>query len=122
MPKDLDTSVCEASQTSLLRRRDVVKNALLGVVAIPVASLLSHRTRAAAAPLSEQDPQAKALGYVADANKVDAKSNPTYKQGQICANCLQLTGNNGEAYRPCNLFPGKTVAAAGWCKAWVKKP
>jgi hypothetical protein len=106
---------------SLLRRRDVVVNALLGVAAIPVASLFVSRTLAAAPPLSEQDPQAKALGYVGDANKVDVKNNPTFKPGQTCANCLQITGSNGEALRPCNLFPGKTVAAAGWCKAWVKK-
>ncbi len=106
---------------SLMQRRDIVKNALLSVVAVPVASLFARHARAAAPPLSEQDPQAKALGYVADAGRVDAKSNPTYKPGQTCGNCLQLTGNSGEAFRPCNLFPGKTVAAAGWCKAWVKK-
>jgi hypothetical protein len=103
-------------------RRAILKGALLGVAAIPVASLFAKRAHAAAAPpLGEQEPQAKALGYVSDAGKVDAKTNPTYKQGQSCANCLQLTGNAGEQFRPCNLFPGKTVAATGWCKAWVKK-
>ena len=104
-----------------MQRRSLLKNALLTVVTVPVASLFARKSHAADPALSEQDPQAKALGYVTDANRVDAKSNGTYKAGQTCTNCLQLTGNAGDAQRPCNLFPGKTVAAAGWCKAWVKK-
>jgi hypothetical protein len=106
-----------------LQRRAVVKSALLGIAAIPIASLcVSREAHAAPAPLDEKDPQAKALGYVADAAKVDAKSNPTFKPGQNCAGCLQLTGKAGDPLRPCNLFPGKLVSANGWCKAWVKKP
>jgi len=107
----------------LLQRRTVLKGALLGIVAVPVASLCSSVKSEAAdlATLDEKDPQAKALGYVSDASRVDAKSNPTFKAGQTCANCLQLTGNAGDAQRPCNLFPGKRVSAGGWCKAWVKK-
>ncbi len=117
----------ESKPENHLQRRAILKNALLGAVAIPVASLCATRqaqaaAQAAAEPLAESDPQAKALGYVSDASKVDAKSNPTYKPGQNCAGCLQLTGKVGDAFRPCNLFPGKTVSAKGWCKAWVKKP
>jgi hypothetical protein len=114
----------DATQSEkLLRRRDVVKTALLGVVAIPVASLCMRPVNAAAPAnaLDEKDPQAKALGYVQDAAKVDVKTNPTFKPGQSCVNCLQLTGKAGDAFRPCNLFPGKLVNTNGWCKAWVKK-
>jgi len=108
----------------MVQRRAVVKSALLGVVAIPLASLLATaRAHAVDLPaLDEKDPQAKALGYVSDAGKVDVKSNPTFKPGQTCSNCLQLTGSAGDPLRPCNLFPGKRVNANGWCKAWVKKP
>lgn len=108
-----------------LTRRAVVASAvhgLVGIASIPLAGLLARPAHGAAPPLDEKDPQAKALGYVIDANKVDANSNPTYKPGQTCANCLQIAGKDGEPFRPCNLFPGKTVAAHGWCKAWVKKP
>ena len=108
------------SSSRLTQRRDIVKGALL-IAVVPVASLFVNRARAAAPPLSEQDPQAKALGYLADANRVDVKSNPTFKAGQNCANCLQLAAGSDQ-FRPCNLFPGKTVAASGWCKAWIKKP
>jgi len=71
--------------------------------------------------LDEKDPQALTLGYVTDASKADVKKNPTYKPGQACVNCLLLAGKEGETYRPCNVFPGKLVAASGWCRSWVKK-
>jgi len=101
-------------------RRTVLKGALLGVVAIPAAALVGRRAEAANVDPSE--PQAKSLGYVDDAAKVDAKANPNYKAGQHCANCLQAQGQPGEAYIPCNIFPGKLVNANGWCKVWVKRP
>ncbi len=83
------------------------------------------RTRelcAAEAPhLSPADPVAAALGYHESAGKVDAKAFPTYQPAQSCANCAQLQGAAGEAWRPCGLFPGKLVAAGGWCKVWARK-
>lgn len=80
----------------------------------PAAAALPH--------LDEKDPQAAALHYVHDAKMVDPKKNPTYKPGQHCANCLQLTGKAGDAWRPCNIFPKKLVAANGWCSVWAQKP
>jgi hypothetical protein len=35
---------------------------------------------------------------------------------------MQYTGKAGSAAGPCNIFAGKDVAAAGWCKVWVLKP
>ena len=60
--------------------------------------------------------------FVEDATKVDTKANPNYKAGQICGNCLQAQVKAGEAYVPCNIFPGKLVSTNGWCKVWVKRP
>ena len=57
-----------------------------------------------------------ALSYHESAKTVDAAKFPTYKPDQHCGNCLQLPGNDGDAWRPCNLFPGKLVNANGWCK------
>jgi len=102
-------------------RRTVLKGALLGVAAIPAAALVG-RAEAAAAKVDPSEPQAKSLGYVEDATKVDTKANPNYKPGQHCANCLQSQVKAGEAYIPCNIFPGKLVNANGWCKVWVKRP
>jgi len=79
------------------------------------------QTSAQPKPLDEKDPQALTLGYMANAAKVDAKTNPTYQPGQTCSNCVLLVGNQGDAFRPCNVFPGKLVAVSGWCRSWVKK-
>jgi len=104
-----------------ISRRQLLQGALVGLAAVPAASLIAARAEASE-PLSEDDPTAKSLAYVASAGKVDPATNPTYKAGQTCANCIQYTGKAGAADGPCNIFPNKTVKAAGWCKVWVAKP
>jgi len=104
-------------------RRTLLKGALLGVAAVPVSALLSRTADAADGKVDPNEPQAKSLGYVEDAAKVDAKANPNYKAGQMCANCLQApTAKPGAAEVPCNIFAQRNVAAKGWCKVYVKKP
>ena len=103
-------------------RRDALRT--LAVAFGAAATVLPGR-RAGAAELPHvlpTDASATALGYQEDSKTVDAKSNPTYQAGQVCANCAQLKGNDGDAWRPCTLFPGKLVSANGWCKVWTKKP
>jgi len=95
-------------------------------VAVPGGAVILQRDAAAQDPvqLTEDDAQAKALAYVHDATTVDT-SNPAaarYEPGQECANCLQIQGAEGAEWRPCAIFPGKVVAAAGWCSVWVAKP
>lgn len=103
-------------------RRDVLKGALIGVAAVPVTAILG-RAEAAAGPVDPNEPQAKSLGYVTDATKVDVKANPNYKPGQVCANCLQVPkGKETGAQVPCNIFAGRLVEAKGWCKVYVKRP
>lgn len=104
-------------------RRALLKGALLGVAAVPVSALLSRTATAAGAKVDPNEPQAKALGYVADATKVDAKANPNFKAGQMCSNCLQApTGKAGDAEVMCNIFAGRPVSGKGWCKVYVKRP
>jgi High potential iron-sulfur protein len=104
-------------------RRTVLKSALAGLASLPAAGLISEAAAQGAPPkLDEKDPLAVAMGYVHDAKKVDANKTPQYKPGSTCANCLQLTGKEGDEWRPCNIFPGKVVNAKGWCKVWVAKP
>ena len=75
----------------------------------------------AQAKLDEKDPQAVALGYVADASKADTKKFPKYAAGQNCANCALYQGKATDAFGGCPLFAGKQVAGKGWCSAWAKK-
>ena len=86
------------------------------------------KTAAPVALVSETDPQAAALGYKADASKVDtakwAKRAGPDGAKQFCSNCLLFNGGKEttEAQGPCTLFPGKAVAAKGWCNSWAKNP
>ncbi len=79
-------------------------------------------TRALAQALvDENDPQAAALGYVADAKRVDAKKYPKFAAGQNCGSCVLYQGKAADKAGGCPLFAGKQVASAGWCSAWAKK-
>jgi len=103
-----------------IARRSLLKGALAGLAAIPVVSVITE-ANAAGVALDPNDPQAKALGYIVDGSKVDAKANPMYKPEQKCLNCAQFKGAATDASGSCNIFAGKMVAAAGWCKAYAKK-
>ena len=75
----------------------------------------------AQAMVDEKDPQAAALGYVAEAKRVDTKKFPKFAAGQNCANCALYQGKPADKAGACPLFAGKQVAAEGWCSAWAKK-
>ena len=87
------------------------------VTASATAGTLAH----AQALVDEKDPQAVALGYVTDAKRVDTKKFPKLAAGQACSNCSLWQGKPADKAAACALFPGKQVAGAGWCSAWVKK-
>ena len=95
-------------------------------VAVPVTAITLRQTAQAQdlPHVTSDDPTAQALLYVDNAADVDT-SNPLaarYQAGQHCGNCVQLQGEEGPEWRPCALFPGKTVHVEGWCTAWVMKP
>lgn len=94
-----------------MNRRDFMKlsGASAGLVLIPVSNLAVAQ---APVHLAVDDPQAKALGYVEQSP--DAKSH--------CANCAQAKGDLAAEWVGCNLFPGKEVKGAGWCKVWSPRP
>ena len=83
---------------------------LKGLAITPVLAFTGYSTSATAAMVSEDDPTAKALQYT---------SNSTV-DGQNCANCNLYQGGAAAA-GGCPIFPGKDVAATGWCKSWVAK-
>ena len=94
-------------------RRRFLLGAAIAATALP---LLGRVGPASAAPLPKlplTNAQAKALGYVEDA----AKAPPARKPGSTCANCQFFTAATGA----CVLFPGFSVAPAGWCSAWAKR-
>jgi hypothetical protein len=71
--------------------------------------------------VSETDATAQALGYKADATKVDKAKYAKYAAGQICGNCTFYQGKARDAFAPCPMFGGKQVADKGWCSAYSRK-
>lgn len=67
---------------------------------------------ATAAMVDEKESLAAALNYVSQSKQA----------GATCSNCSWYQGKPGDAAGgPCTFFPGKSVAANGWCRMWNKK-
>ena len=73
------------------------------------------------ARLSEDDPQAKSLGYLHDAGKVDRSKQSRYQPGQTCKNCALYQAGDDAEWGNCSIFPGRQVKAAGWCNVYAPK-
>jgi hypothetical protein len=94
-------------------RRALLQQAAIGLSFTSLSLAGSAPARAAAAvSISEQDPAAKAVHYVSDASRA-----PGAQSGADCSNC-SLYSPAGDTHGGCTLFPGKLVAAAGWCSSW----
>ena len=91
------------------------------VTATAGATSVAFAAHAQPAMVDEKSPQAIALGYVADATKVDIKKFPKYAAGQLCSNCALYQAKPTDPAGGCALFAGKQVAGKGWCSAWAKK-
>ena len=89
-------------------------------VAATGAAMTANRAFAQAT-LDEKDPQAVALGYVADTTKADQKKYPKHEAAQMCNGCALWQSKPTDALGNCPLFTGKQVHAKGWCSAWAKK-
>ncbi|GEN29482.1 hypothetical protein HVA01_31280 [Halovibrio variabilis] len=96
-------------------RRDFMRNSLLGLAALPLGAGILSKT-AFAQELPRLDPSAsnaQALNYVEDAS--EASDHPAYEEGEVCSNCMFYKADN----QGCQLFPGNSVAPAGWCQSWT---
>lgn len=93
--------------------------------AVTAAAYLAQPGREAHAAdlphLTEDDPMGKAMKYTHDTSTVDAGSRTNPAADQNCANCALIQGADGDEWRPCQIFPGKAVAANGWCSVWAPK-
>jgi anaerobic selenocysteine-containing dehydrogenase len=99
--------------------RSIPRRVFLMTLAASGAALAASAQ--AQALVDEKDAQAVALGYVAEAKRVDAKKYPKFASGQNCAGCALYQGKAADKAGGCPLYAGKQVASAGWCSAWAKK-
>jgi hypothetical protein len=102
---------------STTRRTFIIQLATAG------SALAAAGAATAAAPglVDEKDPQAAAMGYVADTTKADGKKYPKHTADQKCGGCQLFAGKAGDAAGPCPIFAGKQVSATGWCSSFMKK-
>lgn len=91
-------------------RRTFLKTAVAASV-VPYLAFGSNRASAQTPKVDPDSDQAKALQYI---HKSSIAEN-------YCANCKLYTGDANSEWGPCAIFPNQSVAAAGWCKAWVAK-
>jgi hypothetical protein len=94
---------------------------LLQMAGLSAGSSLAYAYAQPAAAVSEKDPQAQALGYVADAKRADKARFPKYAPGQRCAVCQLYQGAATAPTAPCAIFGGKLVAGPGWCSAYTPR-
>lgn len=94
---------------------------LLAASIVAGGSIVGRPILAQAVRIEESDPQAKALGYVHSAAKVDQAKYPKFAAGQNCANCALYQAAGSDGWGGCAIFGNKQVNARGWCGAWVKK-
>jgi len=107
-----------------ITRRRATGILLATTTLMPLAALLrSTAVHAQDLPaVAADDPTGVALKYVEDATKAERPDKMgTAGKDQHCANCQFVQGKDGDARRPCALFPGKSVNANGWCVSWTKK-
>jgi hypothetical protein len=102
------------TETTSLSRRRLLQRLALGLPLVPLAVTV-RRAHADMLPLlSVHSSEAKAVHYTDDAENAGRMR----ARGAKCANCLRYRGSRGSTKGPCELFPGKAVKAAGWCKSW----
>ena len=118
-------------------RRNFVKLSISGLATVPVCAWLVSSAHAVQtdqpgfAPIDENDPHARALGYKHDASQVDTKRFPVRATRvgaqQYCKNCQLYTGVEGKEWGPCGIFSYRNdpktgnpfaVSANGWCVSW----
>ena len=104
---------------------NIARRKFIQLSAVAAAGCLVHPGREAVASdlphLSEDDPMAQSMKYTHDASTVDPSSRANPAADQNCSNCALVQGNDGDAWRPCQIFPGKAVNANGWCSVWAPK-
>ncbi|TVQ72593.1 MAG: High potential iron-sulfur protein [Chromatiaceae bacterium] len=100
-------------------RRRFLQFGAYGLVAVPLAGLgWTTAAQAGVERLDLESDSAQALAYTHDAGTVD---HPQFKEGSNCLNCMLYSDPNAKEWGPCAVFPGKHVAAEGWCTAWVAR-
>ena len=123
--KDCPIFSCTHFQSIGQSMKNIARRSFLQVSSLATAGLILGSSRSVSADelpqLTEDDAMAQSMKYTHDASTVDASARANPAENQTCANCALVQGDDGDAWRPCQIFPGKTVNANGWCSVWAPK-
>ena len=103
-------------------RRTFFLHSLASATALSSLALTNAAMAQSQTAVTEDDPQALALGYKTDATKTDAKKYPGYSAVQSCSGCALFQGKSNEESGSCAVYGNRQVASKGWCSVWAKKP
>ena len=107
-----------SNQKEVESRRRFLKVAAGTAAAAVMVGGMPRFARAADLPaVTESDPTAKALGYVENGS---TSTNAKHVAGAQCSGC-QFYSGGATGRGPCQLFPGKSVNAKGWCVSYAAK-
>lgn len=109
-------------------RHDPSRRTFLATAAVVAsAAAIGLRPRSASAAgaslphlTDKNDPLAKTFGYTPDAKDVNRAKFSTYKPGEHCGLCRFFKGKAGQTsgYAGCQIYPGYSVNAEGWCASF----
>lgn len=102
-------------------RRTLLKGIGSAAIVLPFTRLLVIGDTVTADELpkvDEKSSMAISLNYLHDASQSTARKD----ESAICDNCALYSGDGGNEWGNCSIFPGKVVNANGWCSAWVPRP
>ncbi len=104
-----------------ISRRSLIATSAVGLLGVATKLQASESLP----HLAVDDPIAMALGYYPVAEDVDTKRFPKRAGDagakQFCDNCSLYKAVN-DTHGTCSAIPGKLVAGAGWCNAWIPVP
>ncbi|MDA8052303.1 MAG: high-potential iron-sulfur protein [Rhodospirillales bacterium] len=104
-------------------RRAFLAGAAVAASAALVGGLRPMTARAAGSKLphlTDANAMAKSLDYTPNHNTVKTAQSPTYKAGEHCSLCRFFQGTPGQksGYAGCQIYPGYSVNAQGWCASF----
>jgi hypothetical protein len=87
-------------------RRTLLKNALVGLAALPASGLIREAAAQGALPhVDEKQTQAVSLGYVHDVKKVDPSKTPEFQAGQPLRELHAAHWQRGRRMAPVQYLP-----------------
>lgn len=105
--------------TDATRRGFISGLVLLGTSAVAANAAAQQRSENYHLPVDELGPFAAAMGYRADAGRVDKNRFKDVPSHQRCLSCANFRSKGKDSSGLCVMFQ-QQASPSGWCSAWSK--